>query len=389
MRVFENHIPFWRLSGWLFSGFLFGIAAHSPWPYFKFGFDALSITSALVIFGVFIFRDDRARYAFLVLLAVLFGLWRFESSYIPQNLRFLDAKGFSYARATPNPWRETLSDRIRSGLPGDEGALLAGILYGERNLSKDARDAFRTAGMTHLIAVSGSNVMIIVFASLQLFAIFHISRRKAFIWLTGILMGFVWLVAPQAPVVRAAIMGWLVALAPIVGRIPSSKRLLLVAAAIFSFWKPWSLAYDPSFALSFLATGGLMTWGKLLDARLEKQIPWKGLRENLTMTISATLMTTPYAIWAFSQASLIGLVTNLVAVPLVPWAMVTGLIALAFPFKPFTLPAQGFLSALLSIAETSDRIGLGSWSGLIASPIFMIACYFAIYILWTKLCTDK
>lgn len=349
----------------------------------------LAIGTGMAIVLLFLSSKPVIRYSLLILLALMLGLWRFEASDIPSNLRFLDPKGFAYTRSTPNPYRDYLSDRIRTGLPGDEGALLAGILYGERNLTKESRDAFRTAGMTHLIAVSGSNVMIVVLATMQLFKLLHFSKRKSFVFLTITLVAFVWLVAPQAPVVRAAIMGWLVAFAPVVGRIPSTKRLLLVAAAIFAAWKPWSLAYDPSFALSFLATLGLMTWGQRFDEYFEKKIPWNGVREGVSTTLAATLMTTPYAAWAFGQATVVGIVTNLFAIPLIPWAMGTGLIALAVPYSPFTLPAKGFLSALLWIANTAQGLGWGSWSGLGVTPWFMIACYIVIWWFWRKLSTKR
>jgi ComEC/Rec2-related protein len=382
-------MPFWKFSGYLLGAFLFGIAIHSPWPYAVIGIQYLSIASAVLLGVALVNTKPIFRYACFVALAFLLGLWRFELSPTPANLRFLDPSGFAYTRNAPNPYRDYLSDRIRQGLPGDEGALLAGILYGERNLTKESRDAFRTAGMTHLIAVSGSNVMIVVMAAMQLFSLFHLSRRKAFLLVTGVLIAFVWLVAPQAPVVRAAIMGWLVALAPVVGRIPLTSRLLLVAAAVFAAWKPWSLAYDPSFALSFLATLGLMTWGRRFDEYLEKKIPWNSLREGVSTTLAATLMTTPYAAWAFGQATVVGIVTNLFAIPLIPWAMASGLVALALPFEPFTLPAKGFLSALLWIANAAQGLGWGSWSGLGVTPWFMIACYIVIWWAWKKLSTRR
>lgn len=243
--------------------------------------------------------------------------------------------------------------------------------------------------MSHLIAVSGSNVMLVVLAAWHVFGWFHLSRRKSFLLLTGLLIAFVWLVSPQAPVVRAAIMGWLIALAPVVGRLPSAKRLLLVSAVAFTAWKPWSLAYDPSFALSFLATGGLMTWGTWLSSHLEKRIPWSGLRETISSTVAATLMTAPYAAWAFGQATVVGLVTNLLALPLIPWTMATGLVALIVPMEPFTFPAKGFLSALLGIASAANRVGVGSWSGLGASPLFVVGCYLVIWWAWKKVSTER
>lgn len=381
-----KEFPVWKISGWVCAAFLAGIAMHSPWPYARLGMETMTVAGLCLLILLYLAPSSRIRLAIIMIMACVIGLWRFESAGQPKNLRFLDPKGFAYERAEPNEWRLRLTERVERGLPGDPGALLAGILYGERSLSKDVRQEFRMAGMSHLIAVSGSNVMILVIALMRLFQAFRLSRKNAFIWLTASLVSFVWIVSPQAPVVRASIMGWLIAYAPMVGRLPSTNRLLLVSAVAFAAWKPWSLVYDPSFALSFLATIGLLTWGRWIDSRLEKKLPWAGLRETVSMTIGATLMTAPYAAWAFGQTSMIGLLTNILAIPIVPWAMGSGVLVLLAPYEPFTLPALGFLRALLWIAEMAASIPGASWN-ITVSPAFTLACYVVIWFAWKKLST--
>ncbi len=385
-----SRIPLWKLSGWACGAFLLGVLVHSPWPYAHIDTTVLSLAFSVTVLILLFHRSQFVKAIQICLFCLLVGLWRFEAVRLPSsNLHFLDPKAFAYEYTASNPWREAISERIQKLFPGDQGALLSGILYGERGLSKDAKTAFKTAGLTHIIAVSGSNVMLVVLAAMYFFRLFGLSRKQAFIALTILLAAFVWFVAPQAPVVRAAIMGWLIAFAPVVGRLPSSSRILLVSATAFTFWKPWSLAFDPSFALSFLATGGLMTWGVWLNDKLEKRIPWKGIRETVTSTLAATLMTTPYGAWAFGQATIFGLFTNLLALPLISWTMATGLIAVLIPNPIVALPAQGFLSALLWIANATQSLGFGSWSKLGTSSGFMIATYIMIAFAWEYISVDK
>lgn len=253
-------------------------------------------------------------------------------------------------------WRSLLTRRIQRMLPGDAGSLLAGILYGERGLSAEAAAAFKTAGMTHLIAVSGSNIAIVVALFVPFFLLLGY-RRKPAIVLSGIAITlFVLFVGAQASVVRAALMGWLALLARVCGRRASAARLLLIAAAVIVLFDPWALAFDAGFALSFLATGGLLAWSRPFAKRLGWIPGIFGLREAAATTLAATIATFPYSLWAFGSASLAGLLTNLFAVPLVGVAMLWGAVALAIGprFSILALPVQGFLEAMLAIARVSQ-----------------------------------
>lgn len=382
----NEDIPFWKYSGWLMMGFVAGICLHSPWPYAKIGITTLSIVAGVLTILIVIAKKTNDKKYIGVLCMVLLGLWRFEGAILPKDLRWLDPTHFAHQHAEPNLWRQSLTNRIQSGLPGDAGALLAGILYGDRVLSKDAKDSFRVSGMTHIIAVSGSNVMLLIMAIVSMLRWLRISRANIFFSLTVALIAFVWIVSPQAPVMRAAIMGWLIALAPLVGRLPSTNRLLLISACCFTAWKPTSLAYDPSFALSFLATIGLMTWGPWIDAKLEPWLSWKKTREIISMTIATTLLTTPYTAWAFGRMGVLTIFTNILAVPLVPWALGSGLIALLIPIAPLTWPAKGFLDAIVIIARFASSLGWGSWNVAI-SPLKALGCYIVLWLAWKKLST--
>lgn len=270
----------------------------------------------------------------------------------PSAARLGKATGWDPRRALLQ-WRQTLTRRIQSLLPGDAGALLAGILYGERNLAEDTSATFRAAGMTHLIAVSGSNIALVASLFVPLFLAVGY-RRKPAIVLSGIaITGFVIFVGAEASVVRAAIMGWLALLARVFGRKASVSHLLVVAATAIVLFDPWALAFDAGFALSFLATWGLLIWANPLQEKCTWIPKIFGLREAFATTLAATVITTPYSLWAFGQVSLAGLLTNLLAIPLVGLAMLWGTVALvagtAVPW--LVLPAKGSLEAMLLISH--------------------------------------
>jgi ComEC/Rec2-related protein len=280
-------------------------------------------------------------------------------------------------------WRELMSRRIALILPGDEGALLAGILYGERGLSKEANEAFRFAGMTHLIAVSGSNITLVVSLFVP-FLVFIGYRRKSAIVLSGAgILLFTLFVGAEASVVRAAIMGWLAILARAFGRKPNVTHLLLLAGTVMILFDPWALGFDAGFALSFLATWGLIAW----SGPITKMIRWVpnvlSIREIIATTTAATFVTAPYLLWAFEEMSLAGLVTNLAAIPLVGFAMAWGAAAAALGswIPQIAFPAIGSLRLMLAIADLSQ-----------AAPFLKVACslptcglfvsYAAMFFIW-------
>jgi competence protein ComEC len=255
-------------------------------------------------------------------------------------------------------WRGVISRHIRSIMPGDEGALLAGMLYGERGLSAEAATSFRNAGMTHIIAVSGSNITIIVTALVPVMLALGYRRRAAHVLSGAGILTFVLFVGASASVVRAAIMGWIALLARVFGRKADATRLLVIAAACIVLFDPWALAYDAGFALSFLATWGLIAWSRPLAGYLSWIPEHFGLREIAATTMSATLVTAPYSLWAFQQTSLAGLVTNLFALPLVEFVMLWGAIALAVAtlIPWIVLPSQGALRVMLAVAYASNAL---------------------------------
>lgn len=257
-------------------------------------------------------------------------------------------------------WRATMTKRIYRLIPGDEGALLAGILYGERGLSSEENAAFRMAGMTHLIAVSGSNISLVIGLFVPIFLALGYRRKSAIVFSGFGVFLFSIFVGASASVLRAALMGWFAILARVFGRRADASHLLLLVGTIMIVFDPWVLGYDAGFALSFLATWGLLVPGQIISKRLTWIPEIAGLREAFSTTFAASLATAPYQLWAFGAVSLLGLATNLLAIPLVAFTMAWGAIACVFgDWIPYIVyPAKGMLSAMLFIANLAERFSM-------------------------------
>ncbi len=253
-------------------------------------------------------------------------------------------------------WRQYANRRISSAIPGDNGVLIAGLLYGERNMSETSKELFRKAGLTHIIAVSGSNFTIIVTVIFSFLLGLGLWRHQAFNFTTLAILLFFGFVGFSASVARAAIMGWILLLARHWGRVANIWHLCLLAASVLCLLDPWLLFFDAGFALSFLATIGLVIWTPIFSEKFKVIPEFWGLREAAATTFSATLMTMPYIALVFERISLAGLLTNMVAVPVVPWAMLFGTITAVFgEFNLYlNLPSLGLAKVIFLSAQIAE-----------------------------------
>lgn len=148
--------------------------------------------------------------------------------------------------------RENLLRRILMIYPGESAVLLGGILIGERTSLSDAtKTDFNRSGLTHIIAVSGSNITILlIFLSLL---VRPFPRGVQALSMVLIIALFTLLVGFQAPVMRASIFGSIAYVFLLAERRVRIFPLLIGIALLFCLYDPFVLTYDTSFQLSFLA----------------------------------------------------------------------------------------------------------------------------------------
>lgn len=222
--------------------------------------------------------------------------------------------------------RTFFEDGINRIFPEPHASLLAGLLTGSRRgIPERLTDDFRMAGITHIIAISGYNVTIIL--TLLSGFLFWLPLKKRFPFLVSSLVLFTIFVGGSASVVRAAIMGVLGLVALQFGRQSTARLSILWTAFFMLLWNPLLLWYDASFQLSFLAVIGIAE----LSAPIRKFFRFVpetcALRESLTATVAAQIATLPLTIVLFKQISLIAPVANILVAPILPIAMLLGFVA--------------------------------------------------------------
>jgi len=236
--------------------------------------------------------------------------------------------------------RSNLARVLAEVLPEPQAALAQGIVLGIRsNIPAELQHDFAVSGTTHLLAISGLNIGIMAGVLLGIgFSLFG-RRHYLYVWLT---LGAVWLYAVitgmNPPVVRGAIMASLFLLAEALGRQRSAMVALALAAAVMVGVHPYILG-DASFQLSFLAMAGLVfiypvlqeSGRRIISSKLGEEGALVSLCNVIVDTWSATLAAT-IAIWPvlacyFGFVSLVGPLATFLAMPALPFIIVTGALA--------------------------------------------------------------
>jgi competence protein ComEC len=224
--------------------------------------------------------------------------------------------------------RGTLHSGLVGLVPEPEAALGAGILLGVRSsIAPDVADDFATAGLTHVVAISGWNIAIVaalVAAMLRPLERRRGGRRAGVGAAVAIVAGYVLLTGASPSVVRAALM----AAAVLVGRLAGSRAhatsALGLAALVMLLAAP-SVLWDVGFQLSLLATAGLIWFGASFEARLGGWPAW--IREPVALTMAAQVTTLPVILVNFERLSLVAPIANVLVVPIVPLAMAASAMA--------------------------------------------------------------
>ncbi|HET8602165.1 MAG TPA: ComEC/Rec2 family competence protein [Segeticoccus sp.] len=224
--------------------------------------------------------------------------------------------------------RAGLRDAV-SGLPADARGLLPGLVIGDTSWTPpDLTDAMLATGLSHLVAVSGSNVAVIVTAAMLLcrgVGPFYVPRRWRPVVAGLALAGFIVLARPEPSVLRAGVMGAIGLLGLSASRRRAGVPALAGAVIVLLCVDPW-LARSYGFALSTLATLGLLlfarSWGDAIGRRLPKRISSWG--DALAIPIAAQVMCGPVVVLLQGSVTVIGIVANLAAAPLVAPATVLG-----------------------------------------------------------------
>jgi competence protein ComEC len=295
-------------------------------------------------------------------------------------------KGRFNVLSQPSRWAKSL-DRIRDGLRaasggGDSGALIPGMVLGDTSLqSATFKNEMRRSGLTHLVAVSGANFAIV--STFILYMMQFVFRKIPLrLGATAIfLIAFIALVRPSPSVLRAAAMAAVLLIAQGTHRGRDSLPALGFAIAAVVVADPWQVR-DPGFALSVLATAGLLLAAPRLVEKFSSVMP-KPLAIVIATPLAATLFCSPVIVAISGQLSLMSIVANVLAAPAVAPITIVGFVAaLLSPVLPSlshlllwcVKPLAAFVAWIASVISDYSVITFATG----AKGFFIIAGFLAL-----------
>lgn len=261
--------------------------------------------------------------------------------------------------------RARMAGFFQRAMPGMPGALLTSLLLGDDGaIPDDVRETFRSAGLLHVLVVSGAQVGLVAGSALWLVRAVGLNRLIGAVG-AGAAVTFFALMTGWVPSVgRATVMALAGLAAILLGRDRDFYAALAAAAIVLLFNSPL-LLFDAGFQLSFAATWALVYVAPVLAERLPS-MP-RALRTLIALTVAAQLSVMPILAVHFAQVSLVGFVSNLVVVPLVgvlvPVGFLCGITGVVVP------PIGGVLAVLLAPVVNVVAVAAAFFSRLPAATV--------------------
>lgn len=264
-----------------------------------------------------------------------------------------------------------------------DASFMDGLLLGSRSgLPKELTNNFNATGLTHIIAISGYNISLVIVIINILFG--FLGRRARVVLGSIFIVLFVLFVGASAAVVRAAIMGVISLLALYFGRKYFVSSALFFAVFLMVFWNPYILMYDKGAWLSFLATAGIVYVSPLMEPYFAFMPNKFALREATLMTVSAQVLVLPIIIFSFGRLSLISVVANIFVLPFIPWAMLFGFVAVLFSWISsflaliFAFVAHLILTLIVVLVNFFAALPFASLEFEDVSILFVLLYYYLI-----------
>jgi len=247
---------------------------------------------------------------------------------------------------TANALRRHVLERLGTETP--ERSLLAGFLVGDTTgLPQADEEALRAAGLSHFVAVSGSNVagfLLLFWIALGPLGVGP--RRRGALGLLGLLV-FAMATRWEPSVIRASAMAGVVLMARAFGYVVDTWVAFAAGIGTAVLWSP-GLITDLGFQLSVAATAGILLGADCLPGGVPAIV-----RKPLGVGISAQLAVAPILLATFGEIPLFSPATNLVAAPLVAGATLTAAVGVVSPFG-FLIDLAALLGgAVLWIGRTA------------------------------------
>lgn len=278
----------------------------------------------------------------------------------------------------------------------EPAASLAGPLIwgGAGQLPAVWRQRLAITGLSHITAVSGFNISLLIMLFMNNLIILGWPRRQATIVASLMIIIYILVIGAPASALRAGLLGLLMLWGQQFGRQGRVGHLLLISAALMLMINPFYLWGDLGFALSFAAVFGLLYWTDWWQIwlKLWPIVCQPMVGEALAVTLAAQMWTWPLIFWQFGQISLIAPLANLLVVWALPW--LTIFLLLASPLAGLWpsggvfvfAPAGWLLNILLAMIANLASWPLAGWT-VVWSPtivVVIIIFYYILTIFWLR-----
>ena len=292
--------------------------------------------------------------------------------------------------------RKSVINRIDQFLPQHEAALLKGMMVGDRtDFTEQMKEDFSKSGLSHLVAVSGMHVAILLMGITYVLSILKVNKHAAKVIGIIAVVQFMFMTGCTPSVVRAGIMAVIFLAAYLLNRERDALTSLFLSALIMLAYNPMVL-FHVGFQLSFCATLSLLILYQpiyaqfgFLNGRLGRQGAFFRIPvQVIVASITAQLGTMPLVAYHFNRVSVVSVASNLVVVPLTSIVLIAGMLlclagsvsiflgnlaaGFVYVFLKFILTVSHFLAALPFAAIT------------VPSPniLFAILYLFALFVLY-------
>lgn len=250
-----------------------------------------------------------------------------------------------------------ISSRLNRVLPEPEAGFARALLLGEQHaMSEGVRERFRKTGTSHIVALSGFNVTLILGFVQGVGKRLRIRFSRVALISAVLIVLFVIMTGAEASLVRASFMGIVVLAGKLLGRRSMIPALLAVSGAVMVLANPYVLLYDVGFQLSFLATLGLFLFSEKLEQALQCLPNIFLFRESLATTLAAMIPTAPLIAYTFRTISLVSPLANVFLLPAIPFAMAFAAVLALVPSTVTAFPAYSILHLMLSAVDLLAKI---------------------------------
>ena len=289
-------------------------------------------------------------------------------------------------------FREKFYLGLEKVMNNENAGILMAMLWGdESHISKELNNKYRDAGISHVLVLSGYNlVLVAAFAGLIFKKLSLRNRVVASIIFVGI---FLLLANTSSPVWRASLMSFYVFMTMYFLKPANSRLIIWFTGFMFCLYSPSIATYDVSFHMSFLATLSIIYFYPLLKSLIyikygikDKNNSYKNFIDIILVTISANILILPYIMFQFGTLKLTGVLVSILISGLIPFIMLFGFLAGVFASISvflgivFGLAADFLINIMSFTVELTYNMEPLINNGL--SLIYLTVVYIILYVIF-------